>query len=292
MNIGIIGYGIVGKAVEVGFRDKCKLFINDPKYPESVSKDVIVQECAFIFVGVPTPFNVKEKRVDSSIVEKVISELNYYAKDFGKYPIVIIKSAIVPRIVREWVRIMECLHIVVSPEYLTERSFQHDFVNQKVMILGGAKNICESVHFLYDHLSICNKQVKVGYCTAEEAALVKYMENSFLAMKCIFNNQFKRFYDKFFEPEKQATDPHEGFNNLMDIFYLDERMGLFPFKYRVPGPDGDFGYGGKCLPKDVQAIISEGDDQGTELTLMKKVNEINDQIRTNRDWEKIEGALT
>ena len=69
-------------------------------------------------------------------------------------------------------------------------------------------------------------------------------------------------------------------------------MGLFPFKYRVPGPDGDFGYGGKCLPKDVQAIIHEGNNQGTPLTLLERVVEINNIIRTNRDWEFIQGALS
>lgn len=288
MNIGIIGHGIVGKAIEVGFRDHTKIFINDPKLGDkSISKAAIVTDCEFIFVGVPTPYNVKEKCVDDSIITGIIDELDQLAYTFHNNPIVIVKSAIVPRVVKEWINDCYSIQLVISPEYLTERSFHHDFVNQKVMVLGGLEKNCQKVVELYRDYSICNRQCKIGICSAEEAALIKYMENSFLAMKCIFNNQFKRFYDKHFK-----TELHDGFNQLMDVFYLDERMGLFPFKYRVPGPDGDFGYGGKCLPKDVQAIIHEGNNQGTPLTLLERVVEINNIIRTNRDWEFIQGALS
>ena len=288
MNIGVIGNGIVGNAVKLGFGQHCNIFVNDKEISKDspFTKKELVEHCDYIFVGVPTPFNTTTQEVDTSIIEGVINELNLQSEGRDIAPTIIVKSAIVPRLVKSW-EYFRNINIVVSPEYLTERNHLHDFVNQKVMILGGNRYVCEALNELYLSHSICNKQCKVAYCTAQEAALIKYMENSFLAMKCIFNNEFKKFYDTHFHP---IADP--GFNKLLEVFYTDERMGLFPFKYTVPGPDGDLGYGGKCLPKDTQAIIAEAKRQGTPLTLLEKVVSINDEIRTNRDWEAIDGALS
>lgn len=286
MNIGIIGFGFVGKAIKLGFGEYCKIFINDPKITGNSKKEV-VENCDFIFVAVPTPYSVKNKRTDTSIIDGVMNELNEEAFSVGKMPVIIVKSAIIPSQINKWVNNYVNLDIVISPEYLTERTYKHDFVNQKVMILGGNKSSCDAVAKLFEQYSICNKACKIGYCTAEEAGLIKYMENSFLATKVIFHNQMKVFYDKYF-----GTNDNEKYNKLMELFYLDERMGVLPFKYKVPGPDGDFGYGGKCLPKDVNVIIGEAKEYGVDLSLLSKVNEINDEIRTNRDWEKIEGAVS
>ena len=50
------------------------------------------------------------------------------------------------------------------------------------------------------------------------------------------------------------------------------------------GPDGDLGFGGHCLPKDVSAIVSE-----FESELLKSVLSVNDKVRKNRDWEDMKG---
>ena len=47
----------------------------------------------------------------------------------------------------------------------------------------------------------------------------------------------------------------------------------------VPGPDGRYGYGGPCFPKDVNALIKYSQEIGAELTLLKKANAINNTIR-------------
>ena len=42
----------------------------------------------------------------------------------------------------------------------------------------------------------------------------------------------------------------------------------------VPGPDGKFGYGGKCFPKDVNAFakMTEGTPLGTLLAPLHELN--------------------
>jgi UDPglucose 6-dehydrogenase len=287
MNIGIVGHGIVGKAVEVGFRDKCTLFISDPKYEAGISKGDVVEHCDYIFVGVPTPYDAKQDSINTTILRGVMWELNEAAYAHLNKPIVIIKSAVTPEVVRSFIQNFKHLEIVVSPEYLTERTSIRDFVNQKCMILGGSPDATKKVNTLYLEHSICNHECNVGYCSAEEACLIKYMENSFMATINIFYNGFKKFYDSYFD-----TKDNERFNHLLDVFYNDERMGVLPFRYTVPGPDGDLGYGGKCLPKDTNAIIGEAKRQNTPLTLLEKVNEINNEIRTDKNWRKIDGAFT
>ena len=47
----------------------------------------------------------------------------------------------------------------------------------------------------------------------------------------------------------------------------------------VPGPDGRYGFGGPCFPKDVNALIKYSQEIGYELNLLKKANNINNAIR-------------
>ena len=288
MNVGIIGLGIVGKSIRLAFGQHCKLFINDKKVSKYApySIDDVVKNCGFIFLSVPTPFDNVNNEIETTIIDIVVQSINESAIKQSKSPIVIVKSAVVPRVVRRWLSNFTKINIIISPEYLTQRDSLHDMVNQEVMVLGGDRNLCKRVKRLFIENSICNKQCKVAYCTAEEAALVKYMENSFLGLKNIFLNEYKFYYDRYFN----NTD-HYRFNALLDVFHTDKRMGILPNNYRIPGPDGDIGYGGKCLPKDILSIVSEGRKIGVEFELLEKVNYINNKIRTDKDWEKIEGAM-
>ena len=69
----------------------------------------------------------------------------------------------------------------------------------------------------------------------------------------------------------------------------DERLGYS--HWSVPGPDGDFGYGGHCFPKDVKALISVAMELDSNINpiMLKATNEKNNKVRKNRDWEKQEG---
>ena len=55
------------------------------------------------------------------------------------------------------------------------------------------------------------------------------------------------------------------------------------------GPDGDFGFGGHCFPKDLSAIIKMTNDLGTTNNILKSVQKTNNKVRNNRDWEKMKG---
>jgi UDP-glucose 6-dehydrogenase len=68
---------------------------------------------------------------------------------------------------------------------------------------------------------------------------------------------------------------------------FDDRLGKT--HWSVPGPDGDFGYGGHCFPKDVNALIHMADEVGLYPTMLMATNRKNDVVRKNRDWEGMKG---
>ena len=57
----------------------------------------------------------------------------------------------------------------------------------------------------------------------------------------------------------------------------------------MPGPDGDFGYGGHCFPKDLKALISLAHDLNISPRILTAVDSKNNDVRTDRDWERQEG---
>ena len=72
MNIGIIGDGVVGSAINFGFqRLGHDVFVHDIRYETSI-KDVLNTEVCYICV--PTP-SKEDGSCNTSIVESVIDEL-------------------------------------------------------------------------------------------------------------------------------------------------------------------------------------------------------------------------
>ncbi len=68
---------------------------------------------------------------------------------------------------------------------------------------------------------------------------------------------------------------------------LDVRIG--GSHLAVPGPDGDRGFGGHCFPKDLAAMIKFGSKNNTNPTFLREVENFNNKVRRNRDWEKMKG---
>ena len=76
------------------------------------------------------------------------------------------------------------------------------------------------------------------------------------------------------------------YDKVVEYSVLDKRIAN---SHRVPGPDGDLGFGGHCFPKDLSALIKLSDDIGSINYLLKSVIKTNDTVRKNRDWEKMKG---
>ena len=268
MNIGIIGQGYVGTAIKLGFEQHYNVLTYDKfdlaKSTHSKISD-LVQETKVIFVCVPTPMR-KDGTCYTGIVEEVIREINETANDH----IIVIKSTIPPgttdRINQEYTHST----VIFNPEFLTEQNFLEDFKNQKRIILGGDRKGTNQLRQIYSKVFPNATIVKTG---AKHAEMVKYFTNCFLATKVSFANEMYNVC--------QQLDL--DYDKVVEYAIYDERLGKS--HWAVPGPDGDFGYGGHCFPKDLSAIINSFETFG----LLEAVEEVNNQVRNNRDWEHMVG---
>jgi UDPglucose 6-dehydrogenase len=268
MKIGIIGQGYVGGAIKMGFKEHYDIETYDKfdlaKSTRSSIKRV-VEFTDVIFVCVPTPMR-KDGTCYTGIVEEVIREINETADGH----IIVIKSTVPPgttdRINAEYTNST----VIFNPEFLTEANFIEDFKNQSRIILGGDRKGTNKLRQIYSKVFPQATIVKTGSKTAE---MVKYFINCFLATKVSFANEM------YSVCEQVGID----YDKVVEYATYDERLGKS--HWAVPGPDEDFGFGGHCLPKDLSAIINEFKTYG----LLEAVEQVNDQIRENRDWESMVG---
>lgn len=287
MNIGIIGYGKVGQSVGFIFEKNCKIYIVDPVYNESCTIKTLVKFCPYIFISVPTPF--RNGKFDGDIVRSVICDISKMASKIKSLNIItiIIKSTILPRFARKIQNENPNLRIVISPEFLTERTAIRDILHQEFIVLGSDfLTYSQLVFKLHKDFSICNPKIAALYMTLEESAFLKLMRNALLATKVIFANEFKKYYDKI---KLEKGENEDGINEILEVMTKDPMCGSHPIM--IPGPDGDYGFGGKCLPKDCLAILEDAKSVGIDLSLLRKVWELNLGIRADRDWERISGAV-
>ena len=79
------------------------------------------------------------------------------------------------------------------------------------------------------------------------------------------------------------------YDKVVEYVLYDDRIGKSHLT--VPGPDGELGFGGHCLPKDLNALISVAVENslGLYINVLSGVLETNDKVRKNRDWEEMKG---
>ena len=277
MVIGIVGQGFVGLAVKIGFEPHYELETYDKYDKDKSTCDNLfdlVMECDVMFVCVPTPMN-KDGSCHTDIVEEVITEINEIVLETESYPYhikptVVIKSTVPPGTTDRLHSKNRGIDVIFNPEFLTEMNFIEDFKNQNRIILGGIRRGTSLLRQVYSKVFPHATIVKTG---AKHAEMVKYFTNCFLATKVSFANEMKIICDKI----------DIDYDKVVEYATYDKRLGKS--HWAVPGPDGDYGFGGHCLPKDISAIVNGYDD----MELLQAVLKVNDKVRKNRDWEQMKG---
>ena len=268
MTIGVIGQGYVGTAIKLGFQDHYDVITYD-KYDIAKSTHPkisdLVEETKVIFVCVPTPMR-KDGTCYTGIVEEVIREINETANDH----IVVIKSTVPPGTTDRFNHEFSNVTVIFNPEFLTEENFLDDFKNQNRIILGGSRKGTNKLRQIYSKVFPKATIVKTG---DKHAEMVKYFTNCFLATKVSFANEMYNICEQL----------DLDYDKIVEYATYDERLGKS--HWAVPGPDGDFGFGGHCLPKDLSAIVNTFNTYG----LLEAVEQVNDQVREDRDWEHMVG---
>ena len=271
--IGIIGQGFVGNAIYQKFKNYFDVHTYD--LDESKSNDskenVIHQQ--FVFLCLPTPMNTNGS-CNVDIIERELENIDLIADNHEIVKTIVIKSTIPPGTTEKWNKKYEALNIVFNPEFLTEANAVEDFNNQSRIILGGPRPATTELRRLYSKVFPKAHIIKTDSTHAE---MVKYLTNSFLATKVSFANEIYQVCEKL----------NIDYDKVVEYATLDDRLGKS--HWNVPGPDGDFGFGGHCLPKDLSALIYLAMNLNTETNVLNAVEETNDVVRKNRDWENMKG---
>ena len=272
MNVGIVGLGYVGTAVETVFKEYYKVITYDiNKKCSAESLDTLVEQTDIIFLCLPTPMN-SNGSCNISIIENVLSELNN--SDNIKDKIIAIKSTISPGTTIDLQNKYINLNLVFNPEFLTEKNYINDFRNQNRIIIGGKKKNMMIIEKIYKNIF---KNIPIILTDSTTAEMVKYLTNTFLATKVSFANEMKVICDNL----------EINYNQVVKYSLFDQRLGSS--HWNVPGHDGKLGFGGSCLPKDLNSMIFVANNLGLDLNLLKSVWKTNIKVRPERDWEKLKG---
>lgn len=280
--VGIIGFGFVGRSIHHGFAQQCDFRIYD--IDDTISDNTfeeVATDSDYIFVCVPTPMKTTGQ-FDSSILDHTIDKLNKIAKDTDK--IVIIKSTCLPGTTKGYQEKYPNSHIVFSPEFLTERSARLDFINPSRILFGVSKDTPNDMKLemdkIYELYHPRFPSYQLHFTDATTVELVKYTANCFFATKLSF---FNEMYDL-------ANALGVNYDRLIKYVLMDGRIGNS--HWQVPGHDGMKGWGGKCFPKDLNALRHLENELGLHSSILDAVWIKNLEVRDKRDWEDIKGAVS
>ena len=258
MKIIIAGYGFVGKAVGTTVSTKHRVLVVDPKI--TTNKVTDFPDAEGIIICVPTP-STSDGQCNTSIVRSVIAQVPIYMP-------ILIKSTITPDKLDEIINEFSDYSICYSPEFLTANNADKDFATQKFMIIGGDdpeyfwKTLFQSV---LEHCSLYFD------CSITEASMTKYTVNSFLSTKVSFFNQIYNMC------KTNGAD----FERVRQMVGHDRRIGAG--HTLVPGPDGQFGWGGSCFPKDTKAFRKYAYGLNKPVTVLDSAMDYNKTVRKDVD---------
>lgn len=278
--IGIVGHGVVGRGIHRLFGDQvCAVYDpsvdilalntfyeeNDLYGPVQLNVKEEFTNLDLVVIAVPTP-----SAADGSADVSAVWSTLVWLSTIQTKATILIKSTTPPTELRE----MEAAynHIVFSPEYMGESKYftppwkypdPRDMKSHTFQIFGGQKVDTSKCVDIF--MRVMGPHVKFYQTDIATAGLVKYMENSYFAMKVTFCNEW---YDI-----AQSLDV--DYNELRELWLADPRVE--PMHTMVMPKDR--GYGGKCYPKDTKAIIKEAENHECEPKLMKAMDEVNDEMR-------------
>ncbi len=248
-----------------------------------IAESIKSSDVTFICVGTPS---LEDGSCDLQYIEQSARDIGRAIKEKNDYHLVIAKSTIVPGTTRNLIKKAieeesgkkagEGFGLCMSPEFLREGQSVHDTVFPDRIVIGEHdKKSGEMLEGIFRALysekvdeytknwkAIYNKQVQcpeILRFSLETAECIKYANNSFLATKISFINEFANICERI-----KGVD----INNIAKGIGLDFRIN--PRFLRAGA-----GFGGSCFPKDVRAIMKFAQDVDYEPKILNSVIGVN-----------------
>ena len=281
--VGVWGCGVVGGNTAKLFKERSDHAVQVLRYDKYkngnwATPEELVLLSDFIFICLPTPMK-DTGEIDLSYIDAAIGEIDRLAHQLrNNKPVVIIRSTSVSGSSDQYAEICPHLEIAFMPEFLTEAHPWEDTLNATRVVIGTSNTLTFfTIRSLFQ--LVYGKSVEYVSMTRSEAEMYKYACNYLLSMSVLAANEL------YFICKAVGIDYQVIQKNLK----YDSRIGSFTV---VPGPDGDFGVGGKCFVKDINALAHLAKVHGYTPDLLDMAIDFNLRIRTNYDWLEIPGAVT
>jgi len=237
--IGICGIGVVGSAVLNCLKNKKITVRKYDKYKNGgIGKINDLLNTNIIFLCLPTLYSEDKKEYDKSSLNEVC---NFLSKSLYN-GIVVVKSTIEPGTSRDLQKMFN-LNILHNPEFLTAKTAEQDFKNQKHIVIGGSHIDDKNISYLKNFYKKYWKNATISVSMYEESELMKIGVNCFYATKIQFFNEIYALTN---------TYKNADYNNVVEMMLKNDWIS--PNHVKVPGTDGKLSYGGMCFPKDTNAL--------------------------------------
>ena len=204
-------------------------------------------EVSLVCVGTPS---VDSGHLDLSAVHTVARQIGEALRNGKQFHVVAIRSTVTPGTCAQCATIIEessqktrgtDFEVVSNPEFLREGSAVKDYKAPPFTVIGTSNTQAAGVlSKLYEPLP-----ADIITTATEAAEILKYVNNSFHALKVSFANEIGNICKEL------QIDSHE----VMRIFARDTHLNISSY-YLKPG----FAYGGSCLPKDLKALATLAHD--------------------------------
>jgi UDPglucose 6-dehydrogenase len=222
-----------------------------------------VNKSDIIFICVGTPNKRKSLSVDLKFVYQAVKDIKKVSK--GK-KIIVTKSTVPVGTGDQIEKILKNskkFTVVSNPEFLREGEAIRDFKYPDRIVIGSnSSSIFKTMKNLYSPL--INKGSKFFTTNRRGAELIKYAANAFLATKITYINEIANLCEKI---NVNVEDVSLGIGS-------DLRIGS---RFLRAGPS----YGGSCFPKDTKGLISIGEKEKVDLSIVKSV------VKSNENRKKL-----
>jgi UDPglucose 6-dehydrogenase len=245
------------------------------RFTDDLVEGVGTSSIVFICVGTPP---LESGEADLSAIEDVVRRIAQVAES----RMVIVEKSTVPVQTGLWMEKALILYgggqtgrfaVASNPEFLREGSAVEDFLHPDRIVIGVDQPEAEEVlRSLYEPVirrrfrcpvhETCEASREVPFLVTDvvSAELIKHASNSFLATKISYINLIADLCERVGADVAKVA---EGMG-------LDRRIGRAFL-------DAGIGFGGFCLPKDLQAFVRIAEKHGIELRLLKEVERINEE---------------
>jgi len=258
-------------------------------FTSDAGETVRAGEAIFICVGTPP---LENGEADLSAIDDVARMI---ATEARESKLVVEKSTVPAQTGQQLKRVLEVyrrngtvqFRVASNPEFLREGTAVEDFLHPDRIVFGVEDEVSErQLREIYRpilerkfrcsvHMNACpaTQPPTLVVTTINSAELIKHASNSFLAMKISFANMIADLCEKVGADIKEVTR----------AMGMDQRIGPRFL-------DAGLGFGGFCLPKDVQAFIRLAERSGVDFNMLKEAERVNKR-RIDLFVEKIRRAL-